>query len=89
MAISGADSTLGLDSQHGVELAADYWGDETFDETFGQVAGHDIQFTHEDDLCSAEGGQSGADLARSGRDDRGAASGRAARVPRWGSLTRA
>ena len=60
LAITGADSTLGLDSQHGVELAADYWGDETFDATFGQVAGHDITFTHEDDLCSAEGGQAGA-----------------------------
>ncbi len=60
LVISGADSTLGLDSQHGVELAADYWGDQTFDGTFGQVAGHDIEFTHEDDLCSADGGQAGA-----------------------------
>ena len=60
LVLTTADSTLGLDSQHGVELAADYWGDETFDETFGQVAGHDISFTHEDDLCSADGGQAGA-----------------------------
>src|SRR5262245_3573796 len=35
LVITGADSTLGLDSQHGVELAADYWGDQTFDATFG------------------------------------------------------
>ncbi|HEY7477735.1 MAG TPA: branched-chain amino acid ABC transporter substrate-binding protein [Actinomycetota bacterium] len=60
LVISGADSTLGLDSQHGVELAADYWGDSTFDATFGQVAGHDIEFTHEDELCSADGGQAAA-----------------------------
>jgi branched-chain amino acid transport system substrate-binding protein len=59
LVITTADSTLGLDSQHGVELAADYQ-DGTFDATFGQVAGHDITFTHEDDLCSAEGGQAGA-----------------------------
>ncbi|MDH4112855.1 MAG: branched-chain amino acid ABC transporter substrate-binding protein [Actinomycetota bacterium] len=59
LVISGADATLGLDSQHGAELAADYL-DGTFDATPGQLLGHDIKWTHEDDLCSAEGGQAGA-----------------------------
>jgi branched-chain amino acid transport system substrate-binding protein len=58
LAISGDTASLGLDSQHGVELGADYL-DETFDGTFGQIAGHDIEFQHEDDQCAAEGGQSG------------------------------
>ncbi|MGZ8566656.1 MAG: ABC transporter substrate-binding protein, partial [Actinomycetota bacterium] len=60
LVLSGADADLGQDSQNGAVLAADYWGDETFDATNGQVLGHDIDFTHEDDLCSAEGGQAGA-----------------------------
>ena len=46
------------------------------------------QFTHEDDLCSAEGGQSGATSLAADETIAWASSGRAARVPRWGSRTR-
>jgi branched-chain amino acid transport system substrate-binding protein len=42
------DETLGIDSRNGAEIAIDMKG---------QVLGHDIQFTGEDDGCSAEGGQ--------------------------------
>lgn len=51
-AISGEVSFLGTDQVRGAELAiAD----------FGQVDGHDVNLgTPEDDLCSAEGGQAGA-----------------------------
>ncbi len=59
--ISGDTRNLGLDQQYGVELAADYL-DSTFDGTNGQIAGHDIDFVHEDDGCSAEGGQAGAQI---------------------------
>ena len=59
--ISGDTRNLGLDQQYGVELAADYL-DGTFDGTNGQIAGHDIDFVHEDDGCSAEGGQAGAQI---------------------------
>ncbi len=59
LVISGADAALGQDSQNGAVLAADYL-DGTFDGTDGQLLGRDIQWTHEDDLCSAEGGQAGA-----------------------------
>ncbi|HLE39444.1 MAG TPA: branched-chain amino acid ABC transporter substrate-binding protein [Acidimicrobiia bacterium] len=50
--ISGDTSFLGTDQVRGVELAiADY----------GDVAGHSVSLgTVEDDLCSAEGGQAGA-----------------------------
>jgi branched-chain amino acid transport system substrate-binding protein len=54
--ISGADQTLGRDQVNGIELALDY-RDETFDGTNGQVLGHDVTTTVEDDGCSAEGGQ--------------------------------
>lgn len=59
LVISGADATLGQDSQNGVALAVDYL-DGVFDQTDGQVLGHDVKLTNEDDLCSAEGGQAGA-----------------------------
>jgi branched-chain amino acid transport system substrate-binding protein len=52
LVISGSDASLGLDSQHGVEIAADM-RDNT-------VAGHPIELVHQDDGCSAEGGQAGA-----------------------------
>jgi branched-chain amino acid transport system substrate-binding protein len=55
--ISGADQTLGQDQVNGIELALDYREDETFDETNGQVLGHEVATTVEDDGCSAEGGQ--------------------------------
>ena len=48
MVINGPDATLGIDSRTGVEVAIDMKG---------QVLGHDIQLTGEDDGCSAEGGQ--------------------------------
>src|ERR671919_2546197 len=55
LSISGDTASLGLDSQHGIELALDS-RDGTFDTTPGQVAGHDVEFQHEDGGCSAEGG---------------------------------
>jgi branched-chain amino acid transport system substrate-binding protein len=48
MVISGPDATLGIDSRNGLEIA--------FAEK-GQVLGHDVLLTGEDDGCSAEGGQ--------------------------------
>jgi branched-chain amino acid transport system substrate-binding protein len=48
MVISGPDETLGIDSRTGVEVAVDLKG---------QLLGHDIQLTGEDEGCSAEGGQ--------------------------------
>ena len=59
LVISGADAALGQDSQNGAVLAADYL-DGTFDGTAGQLLDHDIEWVHEDELCSAEGGQAGA-----------------------------
>lgn len=51
-AISGEVAFLGTDQVRGVELAI---------QDFGQVLGHDVNLgTPEDDLCSAEGGQAGA-----------------------------
>ena len=52
LVISGSDASLGLDSQHGVEIAADF--------RENTVADHAIEFVHQDDGCSAEGGQAGA-----------------------------
>lgn len=48
LVISGANADLGLDSQHGVEIAIQFKGD---------VLGHPIELQAEDDGCSAEGGQ--------------------------------
>jgi branched-chain amino acid transport system substrate-binding protein len=48
MVIAGPDETLGIDSRTGVEVAI---------ALKGQVMGHDVQLTGEDDGCSAEGGQ--------------------------------
>lgn len=48
MVISGPDETLGIDSRTGVEVAI---------ALKGQVLGHDVSLTGEDDGCSAEGGQ--------------------------------
>ena len=58
LSISGDTASLGLDSTAGAELGADYL-DGAFDDTFGQVAGHEIEFVNEDDGCSAEGGTTG------------------------------
>lgn len=55
LVISGADETLGIDSRNGIEIAI---------ALKGQVLGHDVQLTGEDDGCSAEGGQAaGAKLS--------------------------
>ena len=51
LVISGPNTELGMDSQHGVEIAGEFRG---------EVAGHPIEFQFEDDLCSAEGGQTSA-----------------------------
>jgi len=48
LVIAGPDETLGIDSRNGAEVAI---------AMKGQVLGHDIKFTGEDDGCSAEGGQ--------------------------------
>ncbi len=58
LVISGANASLGQDSQNGAVLGADYL-DGTFEGTNGQIAGHTVAFNHQDDGCSAEGGQAG------------------------------
>jgi branched-chain amino acid transport system substrate-binding protein len=52
LVISGENASLGQDSQNGVVIAANMRDNE--------VAGHPIEYDHQDDLCAAEGGQSGA-----------------------------
>jgi branched-chain amino acid transport system substrate-binding protein len=59
LATTGSTKSLGLDSLYGVQLAVDYL-DGTFDQTDGQVAGHDVKLVNESDGCSADGGQQGA-----------------------------
>lgn len=49
--LSGANSSLGIDSQRGVEIAV---ADR------GQLNGHDINLTSEDALCTPEGGNTAA-----------------------------
>jgi branched-chain amino acid transport system substrate-binding protein len=51
LVISGPNTELGMDSQHGVEIAGEFRG---------EVVGHPIEFQFEDDLCSSEGGQTSA-----------------------------
>ncbi|MBX3047900.1 MAG: branched-chain amino acid ABC transporter substrate-binding protein [Anaerolineales bacterium] len=48
LVISGPNTDLGLDSQHGVEIAIEFKG---------EIKGHAIELQAEDDGCSAEGGQ--------------------------------
>jgi branched-chain amino acid transport system substrate-binding protein len=50
--ISGPDTSLGLDSRRGAEVA--------FKDHGGQILGHPIKFNVEDDQCNAEGGQTAA-----------------------------
>jgi branched-chain amino acid transport system substrate-binding protein len=50
--LSGADSTLGVDSQRGVEIAIDDKG--------GKLLDHDINLITEDGLCTPEGGATAA-----------------------------
>lgn len=52
MVVSGENSTLGLDTKYGVELAIDDKG--------GKLLGHDIKFDGQDTLCNAEGGTTAA-----------------------------
>jgi len=54
--ISGADAVLGQDQVNAIELAVDYL-DGTFDQTEGTLLEHPVSLTVEDELCSAEGGQ--------------------------------
>ncbi len=54
--ISGADASLGQDQVNAIELAIDYL-DGTFDQTDGTLLDHPVNLTTEDELCSAEGGQ--------------------------------
>ncbi len=51
LVITTADADLGLDSQAGTVVAANL---------HGEVLGHAIEFNHQDDLCSSEGGTAGA-----------------------------
>jgi branched-chain amino acid transport system substrate-binding protein len=51
LVISGANESLGLDSQRGVEIALKMRGD---------VLGHTVTLQAEDDGCNAEGGQTSA-----------------------------
>jgi branched-chain amino acid transport system substrate-binding protein len=50
--LSGADSSLGLDTQRGVEIAIDDLG--------GKLHDHEILLTSHDGLCTAEGGAAAA-----------------------------
>jgi branched-chain amino acid transport system substrate-binding protein len=50
LVITTADADLGLDSQYGAVVAANL---------HGEVLGHAIEFNHQDDLCSSEGGTAG------------------------------
>jgi branched-chain amino acid transport system substrate-binding protein len=61
LVITGSDASLGQDSQNGTVLAVDYFGtDEWPGEEGGTILGHPVEFNHQDDGCSAEGGQAGA-----------------------------
>jgi branched-chain amino acid transport system substrate-binding protein len=60
LVISGENATLGQDSQNGVVIAANMRDNE--------VAGHPIEFDHQDDLCTAEGGQSGGQALASNEE---------------------
>ena len=51
LVITGANESLGLDSQYGVEVAR---------ELRPEVAGHEVEFNHQDDGCSPEGGTAAA-----------------------------
>ena len=50
----GDDNGLGSDSQNGVLLAME------LRDTPGEIAGHSVEFVYQNDGCSAEGGQAGA-----------------------------
>ena len=52
MVVAGPDSTLGIDTKRGVEIA--------IDDMNNTLLGHAIKFDGQDDGCSAEGGQAAA-----------------------------
>jgi branched-chain amino acid transport system substrate-binding protein len=56
LVISGANSSLGLDSQYGAQVALNLRG---------QVLGHDVELDNQDDGCSADGGTAAANLLKS------------------------
>ena len=58
MVVSGENAQLGQDSQNGAVLGADYI-DGTFDDS-AELLGHPIEFEHQDEGCTPEGGQAGA-----------------------------
>ena len=51
LVITGANEALGLDSQYGTEVARSLRP---------EVAGHEVEFNHQDDGCAAEGGTAAA-----------------------------
>ena len=51
LVITGANETLGLDSQYGAEVARTLKP---------EIAGHEVEFNHQDDGCSTEGGTAAA-----------------------------
>ncbi|HEX2031477.1 MAG TPA: branched-chain amino acid ABC transporter substrate-binding protein [Actinomycetota bacterium] len=61
LVITGENASLGQDSQNGTVLAADFLGQDPWPgETAGEILGHPVEFNHQDDGCSPEGGQAGA-----------------------------
>ena len=51
LVITGANESLGLDSQYGAEVAR---------QMKPEIAGHEVEFNHQDDGCSTEGGTAAA-----------------------------
>jgi len=51
LVITGENESLGLDSQYGAEVAR---------EMRPEIAGHEVEFNHQDDGCSTEGGTAAA-----------------------------
>ena len=61
LVITGENASLGQDSQNGSVLAVDFFGtDEWPGEEGGTILGHPVEFNHQDDGCTPEGGQAGA-----------------------------
>jgi branched-chain amino acid transport system substrate-binding protein len=58
LSITGDTAFLGTDSVHGAQLAIDHL-DGNFDGKGGQLVGHDVTLSQEDDGCSKDGGQAG------------------------------
>jgi branched-chain amino acid transport system substrate-binding protein len=56
LVITGENESLGLDVQYGVEVAR---------ELRPEIAGHEVEFNHQDDGCSTEGGTAAANALAS------------------------